>query len=176
MIIREKGNNFLRIKSSDDSLVNSFPRSRGVLNKLILGDYILEFEFRNTRLTDSIIGGFCFLGPIKSKDFFYTVMFSNDTIRFLTIMNDSIHACVKKTTMSLNSSWNKVRIERNILTRTLSFIINGDKQNVINFSDRNLVMGYVGFGTQLTTSYIRNIRLWAPTAIDEDEFQWQIVD
>lgn len=172
MIVKEEGNSVLRIKSAEDSLVNSFPKSRCVLNNLILGDYILEFDIKTNLLPGSDTTGFCFLGPIKSKEIYYSLLFSKDTIRFISVHNDSILTQINTSIPSMKSSWNKIRIERDILHRTIHITLNNDKQHIVSFSDRNLVMGYIGFGSHLTTSYLRNIRLWAPTAIEENDFQW----
>lgn len=172
MIIKEEGLNVLRIKSSEDSLVNSFPKSRGVLNNLILGDYILEFEIKTDLMPNKDTAGFCFLGPVKSKEIYYSLLFSKDTLSFISLRSDSIYTSIKKSIPPLKSSWNKIRIERDILSRTIYIMLNNDKQNIVSFSDRNLVMGFIGFGSHSTTSYLRNIRLWAPTAIEDNEFQW----
>lgn len=173
MIVKEEGQNLLRIKSTDDTILSkSFPRSRSVIDNLILGDYILEFEVRIVFMDDYDTAGFCFLGPVKSRENYYSLIFSKDTLKFFAVSFDSIQAYKSKVSTSLNPLWNKIRIERDILTRTLHITINNDTQNIISFSDRTLVMGYIGFGSHQSVSYVRNIRLWAPTAIVENSFQW----
>jgi hypothetical protein len=139
---------------------------------MILGDYILEFDVKSIPLPDSDTAGFCFLGPIKTGSIYYTMIFSKDTIGFFTVCSDTIQSSIKKSIVSMNTSWNSIRIERDILSRTIHVTINKDVQNKVTFSDRKLVMGYLGFGSHQSISYVRNIRLWAPTAIEENSFQW----
>ncbi len=172
LIVKQDGQNVLQIKPSNDTLSKSYMVSRAVLNNIILGDYILEFDVKTAIPENSDTAGSCFLGPVKAKDIYYSLIFSKDTLRFSSIKNDSVQSCTSKSYTSLKASWNKVRIERNILSRSLHVTINNNQQNRLSFSDRDLVMGYIGFGTQHSTTYLRNIRLWAPTAITEHTFQW----
>ena len=172
MIVKEEGQNYLRIKSTNDTASQPFPECRSALNNMILGDFILEFDVKTVPLPDSDTAGFCFLGPIKTGSIYYSMIFSKDTILFFTINHDTIQSCTKKSTSLLNTKWNRIRIQRDILTRTIHIIINDEIQSKVSFSDRILVMGYIGFGSHRSTSYIRNIRLWAPTAIEEKSFQW----
>ncbi len=64
-------------------------------------------------------------------------------------------------------SWNRVRVTRDILNRSVTFILNRDVNKQVSFSDPRLVMGFVGFGTLTTQSSIRNINIWAPTVITD---------
>ena len=171
-IVQKEGQIVLQVKPSDDTLSKSFPVSRGVINNMILGDYILEFDVKTSIPIDSDTAGFCFLGPVKSSDLYYSLVFSKDTLRFFSMKNDSIQYCSNTSYTSLKASWNKIHIERDILSRSLHITINNDTQNSISFSDRNLVMGFIGFGSHHSIAYLRNIRLWAPTAIKEHTFQW----
>jgi hypothetical protein len=172
VIVKEEGQNFLRIKPANDSTSQSFPECRSVLNNMILGDYILEFDVKFVHNPDSDTAGFCFLGPMKDKGMYYSMIFSMDTVDFYSVYNDSIQSSIKKSIASMKTSWNSIRIERDILSRTIHIIINKDLLHKVSFSNRSLVMGYIGFGTHNTTSYIKNIRLWAPTAIEQNSFQW----
>jgi hypothetical protein len=73
----------------------------------------------------------------------------------------------ERTPVRINSDWNRVRIQRNILNRDMNITMNGDTKNSISFTDRELVMGFVGFGTHETNSCLRNIKIWAPTAFSD---------
>lgn len=143
------------------------PFCRGIIADKIFGEYIIEFEYKiQPGLLDNS-AGFCFLGPVKSDNTYYTTIFSNDTIAFLYFDEGTI---IKNETAASNSiriGWNKVKIQRDILGRKLEITLNNNIKDIITFTDRDLVMGFVGFGTQNVTSCIRNINIWAPTAFSD---------
>ena len=172
MIIQDAHKNILRIKPSEDSINSTIPGSRGILDNMILGDYILEFEMKSVATGSADTAGFCFIGPARSREIYYSFLFSKDTVYFFSVQNDSI-LCRNSLALKISDNlWNKIRVERNILTRTLHITLNGESANSISFSDRALVMGYIGFGSHRTTSFLRNIRLYAPTVIQENPFYW----
>ena len=145
--------------SIPDSLPETFANiSKGVLSPQIFGDYIMEFEFRfYNRVSDSAL--FTFLGPVKSPNSFYFMDQGQ-----LGATNNL--ACSVRT-----QQWNKVRVERNILKRRTNIIVNGDFEHKLTFTDKNLVMGYVGFGSN-ASCLLRNIVIYAPTSITDTPFKW----
>jgi hypothetical protein len=78
----------------------------------------------------------------------------------------------RQPTVKITSDWNKVRIERDILNRNITIIVNGESIHKNVFTDKNLVMGYVGFGSNKISSALRTIKLWAPTSITDSTFVW----
>ncbi|MBA7556352.1 hypothetical protein ES705_49057 [subsurface metagenome] len=138
----------------------------------MFGDFILDFEFKTINDVHSDSSGFYFLGPVKSTQSYYAFAFSDDSLSFFFIDDGKISHIDKKAISINKSEWNKVRVVRIILSRQLRFTINNDLSEHVVFSDRNLVMGYIGFGTHQTISYLRNISVWAPTAIVDSTFSW----
>lgn len=156
----------------EDSLIFSYvPGTRGILSELIFGDFILEFEFKTSIKQPSNSSGFYFLGPVKTSQNYYAVTFAMDSLMFYLI-EDSITTKIAAKPAQLNTGeWNKVKIKRDILTRKIHITINNMPQDII-FTDRKLVMGYIGFGTHDATSFLKNINVWAPTSIIDTSFHW----
>lgn len=165
-------NCMLSIHPSDSTENNTIPGSMGVLGTMIFGEYIAEFEFKQSAMPDGDTTGFCFLGVIKSVKSYYAYVFTDDSISFFFI-DDGIPELVdKKPGRHIVSGWNKVRIRRDILSRNVYITLNKNHSDEITFNDRNLVMGYLGFGTHRTKSHIRNLTVWAPTSITDTPFKW----
>jgi hypothetical protein len=163
--------NILSISSEDSIPIKLFPETKGIIRNLIFGDYIVEFEFK---LSQKVTGteGFCFIGPVKSIKTYYAFLFSSDSVSFSFINNGTRMIVEKQPAHKISADWNKVRIERYILNRSSTIIINGDYSHKIVFKDPNLVMGYVGFGSHDASCFLRNIKIWAPTSIDTT-FKWR---
>ncbi len=156
----------------EDSLVISYvPGTRGILSNLIFGDFILEFEFKTPYKQTSDSSGFYFLGPVKTSQNYYAVAFTADSLMFYFIKDSITNKIASKPVLLNEDAWNKVRIRRDILTRKLHITINNNSGEV-TFTDRKLVMGYIGFGTHDATSYLKNINVWAPTSIIDTTFHW----
>lgn len=160
----------LSITVKDSLSDHIFPETKGIINNLIFGDCIIEFEFKLNKKT---LGndGFCFLGPVKSLNTYYAFLFTSDSVSFSFINNGKVIPIEKQVAFNITDNWNKVRIERYILNRSSSIIINSDYAHKIIFTDLNLVMGFVGFGSNQASCFLRNVKIWAPTSIDSI-FAW----
>ncbi len=143
------------------------PTCRGIIVDKIFGEYIIEFEYKIQAGSLSGTSGLYFLSPVKSDDTYYATVFSNDTISFLHIDEGTIIKSESVSSVKLNTGWNKVKIQRDILSRKLEITMNGDVNSRISFTDKNLVMGFVGFGSQDISGYLRNVNIWAPTAFSD---------
>jgi hypothetical protein len=143
------------------------PICRGIIADKIFGEFIIEFEYKLKAGVISNLSGFYFLAPVKSNTTYYAIAFSDDSLSFLFFNEGKVVTMNSASGCKMNTGWNKVRIERDILTRSLLVIMNGDTNHRITFTDRNLVMGFVGFGTQGISSFLKNINIWAPTAFTD---------
>lgn len=152
---------------SDTSAKYLFPTSRGVISDLILGEYILEFEFKTVGQEQNDSAGFYLLSPVKSCDTYYAFGFGKDSLIFYYSNKGKLNRISSQKLTINTNEWTKVRIERDMLSRTMHFELKGNVVQSFSFTDRKLVMGYLGFGTQNVNSAIRNITLWAPTAITD---------
>ncbi|MBN1951289.1 MAG: hypothetical protein JW801_08790 [Bacteroidales bacterium] len=151
-----------------------FPQNQGVIPNLLLGDYIMEFEFKLLDSCTNDCEGFFLLSPIKDCGNYYAFGFSSDSVTFYypNTQNGSVRVAAKKHGVNLNE-WIRVRVVRNMIKRTITFRIDGEDETELIFSDRRLVMGFVGFGTQNVNSAIRNVRIWAPTAFQDQIYTCQ---
>jgi hypothetical protein len=170
-IINDKGSKVLAISAIDSFNNNFLPGTRGIINNMILGDFIIEFEFRN-KLNVKNNEGFCFLGPVKSHESYYSFTFSSDSVFFVFVNRGKNQLIDKQPSAKFTVEWIKIRIERNILMRNITILINGNKTKILTFNDKNLVMGYIGFGSTYTVNNLRNIKVWAPTTITDSTFVW----
>lgn len=155
----------------DSSNVSLFPENQGIIPDLLLGEYIMEFEFKLLDSCTSDSSGFYLMSPIKECSNYYAFGFTHDSLVFyypkeLTVskVNAQAHG------LDLYQ-WTKVRVTRNILKRTLRFQFMGNEQSDLLFRDKRLIMGYIGFGTQDVNSAIRNVRIWAPTAFQDQYYR-----
>jgi hypothetical protein len=149
----------------------SVSNSIGVLDQMIFGEYILEFDFRiDNPIEDS--AAFSFLGSIKSIDSYYAYSFYSDSIGFFLFKKGNKSLIDIKPIQKMNPAWNKARIEWNILTRNTTIIINNDMSRKLIFNNSQLVMGFVGFANCHSLTSIKNIKIWAPTSITDQKFIW----
>ncbi len=154
-----------------DSLADStFLINMGIVKNMIFGEYIMEFEYRINNLPNTDSSGFCLLGPVKSAATYYLFIFGTDTVVFYYINKGIPEEIGCHELNPLNNQWNKMRVTRDILNRSIAITLNRDADQQVIFYDPRLVMGFVGFGTLLVQSSIRNINIWAPTVIIENTF------
>lgn len=162
------GNESLKISASDIACSH---KSIGVLDKMIFGEYIMEFDFRvDNSLNDSC--AFSFLSSMKSKESYYIYSFSADSVKFYLMFKGNLSLIDKQPIKKLKPGWNKAHIEWNILSRITTIVINNNQTNKLTFNDNKLVMGYLGFSNGNMASSIKNIKIWAPTCITDKSFVW----
>jgi hypothetical protein len=154
----------------DDSCILNFS-SMCVLDSMIFGEYIIEFEMKNITLTDND-PYIAFMSPIKSSNSFNAFLFSKDSVAFYLMDKGTLKKLDKKGGINWKAGWNKIRIQRDILTRNTTFTFNNLQSSKLVFNDHKLVMGFLGFSSGKSTISIRNINIWAPTSITDSSFRW----
>lgn len=166
-ISSDKSFTVIRAALPDSEAEYNLPYNRGIIPDKIFGDFIVEIEFRIPEIPDSGQNGFCFLGPVQSCNSYYVLLFDSDSVTFY-YTDRGKQQVVGTQSLSLRvNQWHKIRIKRDILTRSLTISLPGKPTAPITFVERSLVMGYVGFGSENVNSHIRNIRIWSQTAINE---------
>ena len=65
--------------------------------------------------------------------------------------------------------WQKVRVERNIVTRLMRVYVGNLSAPVMETKDYELIMGYIGFGAAEGAVRVDNVRVWAPTMLDDSD-------
>jgi hypothetical protein len=158
----------LKIIPTNETATHS---SIGVLDKMIFGEYIMEFDFQIDN-TSGDSSSFSFLGNIKSKDSYYIYSFSADSIKFYLMYKGNKSLLDKEPIKKLKPGWNKAHIEWDILSRNATIVVNNNQANKLTFNDNKLVMGYLGFSNGNFATCIKNIKIWAPTCITDKSFIW----
>ncbi len=155
---------------NDSGSVDSLHMNMGIVKDMIFGEYIMEFDFYSPINSNAENSGFCFAGPVKSANTYYTYLFGNDSVTFYFINHGIPERIGAQRLKPAPKSWNHVRITRDILKRSVTITLNNNPEQQVTFTHPRLVMGYVGFGTLFNQSSIRNINIWAPTVITDTTF------
>jgi hypothetical protein len=66
------------------------------------------------------------------------------------------------------NKWQKLRLERNIVRRSILVFVDDMLHPVLQVKDYELVMGQVGLGSVSTPARFDNIKIWAPTVIPNE--------
>lgn len=156
-------------QTSDSIDTDQQSQSLGVINNLILGEFIMNFEFLPKYKGSN---DFYFIGPVKSPDNMYSFRFTGDSVQFTYLLNGESMATEKKAFSIKNGAWNKISVKRDMLKRSLTFTNNVNPNVIAEFSHPGLVMGYIGFGSDSSLYEIKNIKIWGPTSIRDKEFCW----
>lgn len=174
--IHKSGSNFyLQFAGTPGAAVRPlFPQNMAVLNKRIFGDFILEADVMPQ--VDTLgFGEICLFLGIKDQSRYYCIQLASrcDSLTHgIYVVKDST---LKKLTPSdampvvwKEDKWHKVRLVRDIVTRTILIYVGDMEKPLLQTKDYGLVMGSVGFGSFSGAGQIDNIRIWAPTVIREE--------
>jgi len=173
-ILKSNGNYYLQFAGYDAALTQSLlPGNIAILKNRIFGDFVLE---ANVMPDADSLGNreICFfLGLKDTSRFYFTVLTGSNNAHYqgIFLMKNSF---VKKITNNNDilvtwkeNKWQKIRIERNIIKRTIRVFLDDMTLPVMQTTDYELVMGYIGFGSLKCSGRIDNIKIWAPTVIPD---------
>jgi hypothetical protein len=150
------------------------PENIATLNNHIFGDFILEAQVMPEPDSNGF-GEICLFVGLKDLSNYYCIQLASRC--------DSLHHgifVVKKSVIRRLTGadatpvtwepgkWQRIRVERNIVKRTILVYIGDAKQPILQCKDYELVMGSVGFGSFSGSGRIDNIKIWAPTVIREE--------
>jgi len=173
--ISKSENNFflqfnLRQTAPSQSMI---PANRAILSKQIFGDFILDAEVMP--LADSgFLPEFCIFLGMKDAERSYMILLSAASgadLQGIFLVKDGV---VTKLPAAISSNgfksntWQKIRVERNIVKRTIRVFVNDLNHPVFHSKDYELVMGKIGFGSMNSAVCFDNIVIWAPTVIPEE--------
>ncbi len=174
--IHKTGSNFyLQFEGPAGSGVRtSLPQNLAILNKRIFGDFVLEADVM-PRLDTLDFGEICLFLGIRDQNRYYCIQLASrcDSLTHgIYMVKDSI---MKKLTPSdvlpvtwKKDKWLKVRLERDIVKRTILVYAGDMDKPLLQAKDFELIMGSIGFGSFAGAGQIDNIRIWAPTVISEE--------
>lgn len=169
--VNNKGNLALQCKPAANG--RALPAYAAVLSNKVFGDFILEagikFEPDSSGNRD-----FCLILGMKDTTRYYCVILSggiDSSLHGAYLVKDSqisrLDGLVVKPLDLPANKWHNIRLERNILQRTIVVFVNDMKQPVMRIKDYELVMGMVGLGSFSGGVQCDNLSIWAPTMIVE---------
>lgn len=168
----ESKNKYLHINSEDHDSVGR-QESIALIENFIFGDFIFEADVMLVGEQNNIGNVFFNIG-IRDSIHFYSIILNsliNDNKPDIIITNELPGNSVADSNVIKkelgNKGWHKIRIERNIVNRTIQFYLDDMKTPVVVSRDRTFVMGYIGFGSVYNDCKIDNIKIWSQTAIPE---------
>jgi hypothetical protein len=174
VVAREKQNFYLEFskQSSYNPAVKS-PKNIGILSRYIFGDFILEADLQPAGRENDSLDICIFFGMKDSLLYYYVHLTSYPAdSQNICIVNNSdqkeIPAATYERAKWVANKWHKLRIERNIVTKTITVFVDNLSNPLIIAKDRTLMMGYIGFGSYNGPGRIDNINIYAPTAIHEE--------
>lgn len=171
-IFNQAGNYYLQCMGN--ALQPSLPVNMAILKNRIFGDFILEADVMS--LADSNgLGEACICLGMKDNTKYYYLRLANQKDTILNsayLVNKSMVTKLtptsEKSVTLTSNKWHKVRIERDIVKRTILLYIDNMKIPAMRIKDYELVMGTLGFGTCRKSVRFDNIKVWAPTVIREE--------
>ncbi len=171
---KTKDNFFLALKTTQaaDPQEDSLAVNRCIIKNATFGDFVLEADIRAQPETKEI----CFVLDLRDSTRYYLIRLSNkgnDSLQGIYLVKNSIPKKISASTSDpvepAPDEWHKIRIERNITTRTIRVFRNDMLQPVLEVKDFELIMGRIGFGSAGSPVCFDNISVWAPTVIPEED-------
>jgi hypothetical protein len=117
-----------------------------------------------------------FLGYKDSSRYYYILLANrcDSASQGIFLMKNGVlnrlTECADSTGNLQDKKWHKIRIERNIVKRTIRVFMDNNADPVIFARDYEIVMGSVGFGSISGTLRIDNIKIWSQT-VQEDWYK-----
>jgi hypothetical protein len=173
---REGKNYFLHFsgKSMSDTSKKVCSQNMAILNGYFFSDFILEANIKIS--VKNIIPGnnICFFLGLRDTTHYYDVqlgLIPGDSTEQIFVVNNGIkrNLSIKKNG-EINwktGRWHKIKIIRNILAKTITVYFDNMNVPLLEARDRTLIKGYTGFGSSGIPLSIDNIKIWAPTSIEE---------
>jgi hypothetical protein len=174
-IFSANGNYYLQCTGAKDTLGNtSLPAHIAVLRNKIFGDFILEADVMPESDTSGFGEACLFLGMKDMTRYYYIQLASvSDSARHgIYLVKNSVLS--KLTEISEEAvawkanKWHKLRLERNIVKRTIRVYVDDMIHPVLQIKDYELVMGMVGLGSFASPGRFDNLKIWAPTVISNE--------
>jgi hypothetical protein len=174
--IFKNGPNFYLECAAADS-AGTLPSNIAVLGNRVFGDFIMEAEIM-AGLDTAGTGDVCLFLGMRYPSKYYVIQLSN--------IDDSLHngifllrngrygkleANAAKPISWDKNKWHKIRLERNIISRTIRIYVDNMTAPYLLTKDYNLIMGSIGFGSFSGMARFDNIKIWAPTMLTEEELK-----
>jgi hypothetical protein len=174
-IFGASGNYYLQCTGvADPALRTTLPANIAILKNKIFGDFILEADVMPGTDTDGFREACLFLG-LKDQSRYYYIQLANlcdSNSHGIYLVKDAIvtrlTGIAEQPVNWGKNKWHKLRLERNIVKRTILIFVDDMTHPVLQTKDYELVIGMVGIGSYSNPVRFDNIKIWAPTVISEE--------
>ncbi|MBN2348601.1 MAG: hypothetical protein JXJ22_07190 [Bacteroidales bacterium] len=149
------------------------PFSIALISNKMFGDFILEARLKQTGNEYNHRDMCIFFGLRNASNFYYVHLASaadSNAHNIFVVKNAPRAPVADPLTSGINwgeNVWHKVRIERNIVQGLIKIYFDDMKTPVMETINRTFVLGYIGFGSFDDSGCIDDIKIWAPTSIEQ---------
>jgi hypothetical protein len=170
-IFKNSNNFYLQCVQADSMTL--FPANIAVINNKIFGDFILEIDVTPGADSNGLSEVCLFLGMRDLTRYYYVQLASrsDSSTNGIFLVKNSITSKLTDEMVQpivwMNKKWHKIRLERNIVRRTIRVFVDEMTTPLLETKDYELVMGSVGIGSFVSPGSFDNIKIWAPTVISE---------
>jgi hypothetical protein len=170
-IFKNSNNFYLQCTGAENVLL--IPSNIAVLSNKVFGDFILEIDVTPGADSNGLSEVCLFLGMRDLNRYYYVQLAnrSDSSTHGIFLVKDSIKSRLTDASVQsvdwMDKKWHKIRIERNIVKRTIRVFIDEMTHPLMETKDYELVMGSVGIGSFVSPARFDNIKIWAPTVISE---------
>jgi hypothetical protein len=174
-IFKNKTNYYLQCgHAGDDSIPDAIPGNRAILNNKTFGDFIFEANVM-TAADSSQSQEICLFLGVKDSTRYYFIRLSDaadSSVQGVYLVKKSHTRRLTYAPMNpvnlQNGKLHKIRMQHDIVKRTIKVFVDDMSQPAIQTKDYELVMGMVGIGSFSSPARFDNIKIWAPTVITEE--------
>jgi hypothetical protein len=172
-IFNSGGNYYLQCTTGaiDSTARATLPVNIAILKNKIFGDFILEVYVMPEANTIGFRETCLFLGMKDLTKYYYIQLASlcdSDNNGIFLVKNSIVSRLTGDSEQPVGwkaNKWHKLRLERNIVKRTICIFVDDMTHPAMQIKDYELVMGMVGFGSCSSPGRFDNLKIWAPTVI-----------
>ena len=155
----------LHLADSADSIRSTIPNAMLLADNYIFGDFITHITIKSKVFDKDSLSGFYIITGLRDSSNYYFLKMTSQNAGFYKMYRGEVSLIDVDSTFHLKDpTWQDLTITRDILKRTIKVANNG---TLVEFSDPNLVMGFIGLGVSDYDLFIKKFTTWAPTAISE---------
>lgn len=156
-------NGKIELTKVNDTIYDFATGATMLVDNNIFGDFIAKTELNYSGETNDSLSGIVFIAGLRDSSNYYYVRM-NEYGAYFNQVYKGVESTIEynPTLIIPKNKTITLQITRDILTRSIQIKYNGSEAE---FTDPNLVMGYIGFGVSGYTLGIDNITVWAPTSI-----------
>ena len=168
-------NHFLQFSGNkNDSFPVNYQQNMALLAGYLFSDFIFEADVKIPVKEFHSGQNIYFILGLRDTLHYYAaplVQNMNDSLQHIYVIYDgtkkNLNVSEKGKINWKNVKWHKIKVVRNILAKTITIYIDNMNVPYLKTSDRKLIMGYIGISSTGIPFYLDNIKIWAPTSIEQ---------